>query len=127
MQTDNQNVSVWLKLRASLYEAQNGLGARLVSANPPPPPVRLVSAPLRAPRQRQTPRPPMRLGSAKPQKNFTPKTAFFPFAGPFSEPPPPSVDHRRVPKQEGGAYASMREERYGCTRGQMLRMAQTEG
>ena len=29
--------SVWLKLRASLYEAQIGLGARLVSANPPPP------------------------------------------------------------------------------------------
>ena len=44
--------SVWLKLRASLYEAQIGLGARLVSANPPPP-VRLVSAnppPPRAPR-----------------------------------------------------------------------------
>ena len=31
-------VSVWLKLRASFYEAQIGLGARLVSANPPPPP-----------------------------------------------------------------------------------------
>ena len=36
--------SVWLKLRASLCEAQIGLGARLVGANPPPPPVRLVSA-----------------------------------------------------------------------------------
>ena len=35
--------SVWLKLRASLYEAQTGLGAGVVSANPPPP-VRLVSA-----------------------------------------------------------------------------------
>ena len=53
--------SVWLKLRASLYEAQIGLGARLVSANspplpcaslaptPPPPPVRLVSAKLPPP------------------------------------------------------------------------------
>ena len=28
--------SVWLKLRASLYEAQIGLGVRLVSAKPPP-------------------------------------------------------------------------------------------
>ena len=62
--------SVWLKLRASLYEAQNGLGARLVSANPPPPPcaslaptpppVRLVSAkhPPCALLARQPPPPP---------------------------------------------------------------------
>ena len=51
--------SVWLKLRASLYKAQIKLGARLVSANPPPPPVRLVSAKLPPP-------PPVRLVSAKP-------------------------------------------------------------
>ena len=38
------NTSVWLKLRASLYEAQIGLSARLVSAIPPPPHVHLVSA-----------------------------------------------------------------------------------
>ena len=36
------HMSVWPKLRASFYEAQIGLGARLNKANPPPP--------LRAPR-----------------------------------------------------------------------------
>ena len=35
--------SVWLRVRASLYEAQIGLGTRLISANPPPP-VRLATA-----------------------------------------------------------------------------------
>ena len=43
------DLSVWLKLRASLYEVQIGLGARLLSANPPPPPMRLISAKLPPP------------------------------------------------------------------------------
>ena len=37
---DSNRWSVWLQLRASLYEAQIGLGARLVSAKLPPPPPR---------------------------------------------------------------------------------------
>ena len=44
------NVEDETGLRSSLYEAQIGLGARLVSANlPPPPPVRVVSAKLPLP------------------------------------------------------------------------------
>ena len=48
-----QDKSVRLKLRASLYEAQMGLGAHLVSAKHPPPPCASLapnSPPPRAPR-----------------------------------------------------------------------------
>ena len=41
-------LSLWLKMRASSYEAQIGLGERLVTANPRPP-MRFVSAKLPAP------------------------------------------------------------------------------
>ena len=54
---DLWDASVWLKLRASLYEAQIGLGARLASTKPPPP---------RAPRQCQPPPPPPCASSAPP-------------------------------------------------------------
>ena len=65
---DSHVWTVWLKLRASLCEAQIVLGTRLVSAKPtprpcaptpppPPPAVRYFSA---------SPRPPVRLVSAKP-------------------------------------------------------------
>ena len=44
-----QQQSVWLTLRASLYEAQIGLGARLVSAEPPSPCASLAPNPPHAP------------------------------------------------------------------------------
>ena len=65
--TQHNPTRVWLKLRTSLYEAQIGLGARLVSANPPPPPcASLAPTPPPAPRWRPPPPPPVRLISAKP-------------------------------------------------------------
>ena len=50
---NREEESVWLKLRASLYEAQIGLGARLVSAKLPLPPCASLAPnppPPRAPR-----------------------------------------------------------------------------